>query len=96
MGAAVSIISKSIYNTLWSYKDAQLLEPAAITLCTYTGEEVKDVKHGEERKRLSLTVAYRLGLSLLGQNWLSELKLDWRDIYKVNKLNANKLLGILT
>ena len=55
-----------------------------------------DVKHREERKTLSLIVAHGSGPSLLGQNWLSELKLDWRDIYRVNKLNASKLLGILT
>ena len=103
MGAAVPIISKSTYDILWSCNDAPPLEPAAITLRTYTGKEVKavgriniDVKHGEERKRLSLIVAHGLGPSLLGQNWLSELKLDWRDIYRVNKLNASKLLSILT
>ena len=83
-GAAVSIISKSTYDTLWSRNDAPPLEPAATTLRTYTGKEVKavgriniDVKHGEERKRLSLIVAHGSGPSLLGQNWLSELKLDW-------------------
>ena len=102
-GAAVSIISKLTYNTLWSYNDAPPLEPAAITIHTYTREEVKavgriniDVKHGEERKRLSLIVAHGSGPSLLGRNWLSELKLDWRNIYRVNKLNASKLLSILT
>ena len=102
-GAAVSIISKLTYDTLWSSNDAPPLERVAITLRTYTGEEVKavgriniDVEHGEERKRLSLIVAHGSGPSLLGRNWLSELKLDWKDIYRVNKLNASKLLGILT
>ena len=82
-GAAVSIISKLTYDTLWSSNDAPPLERVAITLHTYTGEEVKavgriniDVEHGEERKRLSLIVAHGSGPSLLGRNWLSELKLD--------------------
>ena len=86
-GVAVSIISKLTYDTLWSYNDAPPLELAAITLHTYTGEEVKavgrmniDPKHREEMKRLSLIVAYGSGPSLLGWNWLSELKLDWRDL----------------
>ena len=102
-GAAVSIISKLTYDTLWSSNDAPPLERVAITLRTYTGEEVKavgriniDVEHGEERKRLSLIVAHGLGPSLLGRNLLSELNLDWRDIYRINKLNASKLLGTLT
>ena len=75
MRAAVSIISKSTYDTLWSYNDGLPLEPAAITLRTYTGKEVKtlgridiDVKHGEERKKLSLIVAHRSGPSLLVQH----------------------------
>ena len=102
-GAAVSTISKLTYNTLWSYNDAPPLELVAIILRTYTGEEVKavgrvniEVEHREERKRHSLIVAHWSGPSLLGRNWLSELKLDWRDIYRVNKLNASKLLAILT
>ena len=44
-GAAVSIISKLTYDTLWSSNDAPPLEWVAITLRTYTGEEVKT---GEE------------------------------------------------
>ena len=70
-GAAVFIISKLTYDTLWSHNDAPPLELAVITLRTYTGEEVKsvgriniDVEHGEEWKRLSLT-----------------LPMDWVQVY---------------
>ena len=70
---------------------APRLRSVNIPLKTYTKELIDvlgsltvGVSHNDQTKELSLLVVAGEGPSLLGRDWLSELKLDWS---KVNHMN---------
>ena len=82
-GAALSVISKSTYDQLWSDESAPPLKPAAAKLKTYTGEQIRvvgaitvEVEHNHQQKRLGLLVVAGKGPSLLGRDWLSKITLS--------------------
>jgi len=94
-GAGVSIISEATYRSIWKKGQAPPIQPTKINLRTYTGEVVPaagklqvEVKHGQEQKNLSLVVAQGKGPSLLGRDWLAQLRLDWKAIFRVQEHNA--------
>ena len=83
-GAAVSLVSSSLYQRLFP---GLPLESSKLVLTTYTGEQLKllgermvEVKYGTQSKHLTLRVVEGSGPSLLGRDWLKEVKLDWRSI----------------
>ncbi len=84
-GAAVSIISEETYQRIWEKDQAPRIQPAKLKLRTYTGEEVAvagrlqvEVKHGSQQVKLPLVLVRGQGPSLLGRDWLVQLKLDWK------------------
>ena len=84
-GAAVSLISEATYFQLWAGNCGPKLEPSALKLRTYSGEELKlvgkaavKVTYGQQEEDLSLQVVKGNGPSLLGRDWLARIKLDWR------------------
>ena len=96
-GAGVSIISEKTYKNTWKESQAPPIKPAKIRLRTYTGEEVVavgrlhvKVKYGQEQKNLSLVVTQGKGPSLLGRDWLTCMRLNWRSLFKVQKRNSLK------
>ena len=69
-------------------------------LRTYTGELIPvlgvatvTVSHHNQSKELELLVAAGTGPSLIGRDWLHELKLDWMTIYSVQA--ESKLQSLL-
>lgn len=93
-GAAVSLISESVFNKLCLDKPFQL---SSSHLRTYSGEtlpvlgqlQVK-VTCGDQQARLPLHVVAGHGSSLLGRDWLRTLRLDWNCIRQVqNTVNTN-------
>ena len=66
----------------------------------YTGESIVvlgslevDVSYENEMFTLPLIVVQGSGLSLLGQNWLQQIKLNWTKIHAVlPKTSLNNLL----
>ena len=61
-------------------------------LHTYTKEPIKvlelitvHVCYKEQRKSMPLLVVAGHGPSLLGRDWLGQLKLDWQELYQVNQ-----------
>ena len=78
---------------------SKALEKSTVSLWTYTDEpldvmgrmEVK-VKYESQEARLPLLVVTGEGPSLLGQDWLQQIQLDWREIYS---LQQNPLDAIL-
>ena len=64
-------------------------------LSTYSGERLKAkgeckvaVEYHDQQKTLPLVVVEGRGPNLLGRNWLSEIKLDWKAINKVKSDSA--------
>ena len=67
------------------------MKPAHVKLRTYTGELIKvlgtvDVilKYEGQKNELSTLAVEGSGLSLLERDWLKEVKLDWKKLFKMN------------
>ena len=89
-GATLTVISESTYRQVWTKEQAPPLQMTKTKLRTYTGQEIPvkgslqvTVVHGSQQKVLPLIVTEGQGPSLLGRNWLGELKLDWKATYRV-------------
>ena len=52
------------------------------------------VSAGGVTKQLPLVVCGGSGLSLLGTNWLQELKLNWQEIAKINGVAKHLPIGL--
>ena len=95
--ASLSIISESTYHSLSALPE---LNSTDITLNTYTGESIVvlgslevDVSYEDEMFSLTLIVVRGSGPSLLGLNWLQQIKLNWTKIHAVSpKTSLNNLL----
>ena len=86
-GAAVSLIAEGTWKQLLQEKP---LEPAAMKLKTYSGEELEvlgqlvvRVRYGAQESKLPLIVVKGQGPSLFGRNWLKEIQIDWGSIHTV-------------
>ena len=89
-GSARTIISENTYRNLWN-KPPKLLT-SEVCLNTYTNELVKAVgeldvvvQHNGQDKVLPLLVLPGNGVSLLGRNWLGELRLDWLRVLQFHQ-----------
>ena len=89
-GATLTVISGSTYRQAWTKEQAPPLQMTKTKLRTYTGQEIPvkgslqvTVVHRSQQKVLPLIVTEGQGPSLLGRNWLGELKLDWKATYRV-------------
>ena len=100
--AAVSIVGK----VTWVEKlNKPTLKPCPLLLKGYPDNELHimgycdvQVQAGEIIKQLELIVCKGNGLSLLGRNWLEEIKLNWSQIAHANSVtkdNQPKLERIL-
>ena len=102
-GASVSIISMATYQATWLEKERPVLQQSRASLSTFTGEkidvigviDVRVIYNGQD-KCLPLLVVNGKGPSLLGRDWLRELRLDWREIHAVlSTLGSLTLQGLL-
>ena len=89
-GASVSILSESTYNQLCEANGKLNLMPSDIKLKLYSGHQIEvlcsslvTVKYENHERMLSVLVVKGQGLCLLGRNWMSELKLNWKVIGQV-------------
>ena len=99
-GAMKSVISDRTYRRLWSKDRAPPLQPTDAKLKTYTGERINvlgaitvDVTCNGQQARLSLLVVAGNGPSLMGQDWLQAIRLDWAHLHQVR--STSKLQGVL-
>ena len=84
-GASLTLVSEQTFRQHWP--DSQL-SPSEIILRSYSGESIPvlgcvdvHVKHSNQEATLPLIVVKGEGPSLLGRNWLSQLKLNWHEIF---------------
>ncbi|CAB4021332.1 Transposon Ty3-I Gag-Pol poly [Paramuricea clavata] len=101
--ADFSIMSKSMYDQKFSHFP---LYPSAVKLKTYTGEilqvsgEIKcEIVHQNKTFRLPIVIANYVGKpTLLGKNWLAQMKLDWGRVFSIKtseQSNARDQLNVL-
>ena len=89
-GAAVSIISDKTRNSIPNLQKL-VLHSTSAKLRTYTGEiiqvvgelSVKVECHGQNAV-LPLLVVQEEGPSLIGRNWLTQIRLDWKNVFSIN------------
>ena len=87
-GAAISLLSEATFKS--KFPEAKL-QPATVKLKTYTGEPLEvlgelpvEVQYQKQSpKQLSIVVVKGNGPSLLGRNWLEDIRLDWQHIASV-------------
>ena len=84
-GAAVSLISEATYKRLW--KNPPKLKPTTTRLRTYSGQQlvvlgtlVVNVEYETQQVARSLIVVKGSGPSLLGRDWLTMIRLDWKSL----------------
>ena len=89
-GVSVSIVSKQTFETVREGTTSLVLKESAVKLQTYTGEVIGvcgstmvPVEHNGQTVILPPIVTVGNGPSLLGRDWLSVLRLDWRSIFSV-------------
>ena len=101
-GASVSIISEETYSRLWSEGQQPFLQESAITLRTYSGEQLSikgtlavDVQYKDQKASLQLVVVTGRGPSLLGRDWLSKIRLGWTELCNNHACYSLSLQDIL-
>ena len=90
-GATFSVIGE---NQLSMWGSPLLIQPSPVKLRTFTGEviipkgeaEVK-VEYGGQTCRLPLLVTRGKWPSLLGRNWLSDLRLNWKELTQQHQVH---------
>ena len=92
-GASPSLISETTYSNLSSTLGP--LTPSNFTLTTYTGEKIfplgsinVQVNYQSQGASLPLLVVPGDGPTLLGRNWLEEIKINWSDIKLLNTFST--------
>ena len=87
-GASVSVMGTEKYNSL----GGEPLRQSRLRLKTCTGEIVRPrgigylkVEYGKHKYRLPITVVDGPVPTLLGRNWLKEIRLDWESIVSQRK-----------
>ena len=97
-GASASVVSEKTYRMVWSDATRPELQPTNAKLRTYSGEELGvlgslevSAEYKGQSKTLSLLVAKGNGPSLLGRDWLSELRLDWKGLFHVRTTTTTSL-----
>ena len=88
-GTSITFMSENTYKELWP-NSKEALKPSQIKLKTYTGQQIQvhgskmvQVQYGKQAKRLPLVVVNGSRPTLLGRDWLKEIRLDWGTIFKV-------------
>ena len=101
-GAAVLLISETMYRKTWKKCEAPPLQSTKTKLKTYTGEEVPvlgtirvEVTHCSESKMLSLVIVKGEGPSLMGRDWLMVSKLDWQAIHSMVRGDVTDRLSVI-
>ena len=84
-GAALSLVSEATFKDLWPDRSP---ESTRVRLCSYSEETIPvlgsiDVKisYNGQEAQLQLVVVQGQSPSLLGKNWLEQIRLDWTEIH---------------
>ena len=89
--SSLSIVNKNHLSS------APKVEPTSQR--TYAGDSIKvlgylsvNMCHNGQEKRLPLLVVSEEGLSLLGRNWLHQLKLDWTSVFHLQSVREGSCI----
>ena len=95
-GTDVSLISEETYLRLFKHVP---LQESRTSLRSYSGSVIGvkgrmdvNVSYGDQHKRLHLLVVSGKGSSLLGKDWLDEIRLKWKEIFRVQEDTLEQVL----
>ena len=96
-GAAYTLISESLFQRLWPGRS---LLPSSIRLTAYTKQPIivlgccnVNLHYEGQTGQLPLLVVKGGGPPLLGRNWFSQIRLNWREIHQVQPASVGSLLA---
>ena len=96
-GAAMSLMSQSTFQGLWPGRE---LQPSQVRLRAYTKEPIPvvgccnvNIEYNGQSAQLPLLVVGGSGPTLLGRDWLSQIRLDWHQIHHVHSAPLQTLLA---
>ena len=96
-GASVSVMSENVYHQLWPTRG---LNTITISLQNYSREPITVVGSTDvhlvyqgQTTTLPLVVVKGDGPTLLGRNWLTQIRLNWNEIHYTNNPGLHELLG---
>lgn len=91
-GACMSLVSEQTFNQLFPQK---ALKPTNTRLSTYSGQPITAlgeievvVTYQAQQVKLPLMVVTGTGPSLLGRNWLSTIRLNWKAIGSISSYTS--------
>ena len=96
MVASVSIMSEATFGELWPGRVLQpsqvrfqshLMETIPVVGCCYVNLEYKG-----QTAKLPLLIVAESGPTLLGRDWLGQIRLDWQQIHHVHSASLQELL----
>ena len=97
-GASRTIMSKTIFQSKFGSCN---LSASDVILKTYSGEVVKvigsikvEVLHNGKRSKLPLLIVDGTGPSLLGRDWLKNIKLDWQQLFDMSMSEPSLLAKV--
>ena len=100
--ASCSIISEATYSQLWLADQAPPLYPTEKKLCTYTKEALRvkgaiavTAHYEGQTAEVELVVVAGTGPSLLGQDWLQKIRLDWQRLNQIQPADCKPLQHLL-
>ena len=96
-GASHTLMSETLFQQLWPGRS---LHPSSIGLRSYSKQpivvrgccNVNTVYQGQTGV-MPLLIVEGDGPTLLGRDWLSQIKLDWRQIHQVHSPNLQSLIS---
>ena len=95
-GASLSLISVETHRRLLSHKQ---LKESHVKAYTYSGQPIQvmgtldvDVCYDGQQALLPLAVVQGDGPSLLGRDWLQQIRLDWKGIFQMETSPLESLL----
>ena len=99
-GASVTIVPKSVWNDVLTAKPLQQTD-VKLRSCSgheipVVGEAKVQVSYGNQEAHLPIIVTANDGPVLMGRNWLSVLKLDWKEIKQIFKESSDTIEDLTT
>ncbi|GFO22205.1 polyprotein [Plakobranchus ocellatus] len=100
-GSAVSVMTIDDYKEMFG--KLPIMEPSKLRLRTYTNELIQPlgtllvkVDVNEQEKTLPPLILNKGGNPILGRDWLSVLKLDWRNINHISTASDSSVDSIIS
>ena len=96
-GASMSLMSEATYGELWP---GRVLQPSQVRLQSYSKETIPvvgccyvNLEYKGQTAKLPLLVVAGSGPTLLGRDWLGQVRLDWQQIHQVHSVSLQELLA---